>query len=1055
MGLGQDFWEIIRSQASVDPTVAGLSALRGKKVAVDLSYWICQLDGTKLKKVAQLHGRGSRFHSRMKPHLRNLFFRVVKLVARPSISSKEEKKGGAEVKERPRVGALPVFVVDGRPPVIKLRARLERFYRLEGVPFTPADIDEALAAGAGASGERNGAFRKKVEECVVVLDAECRALGRKGGLDYALHGRMTAAASQGSIRWPRLQLFQMELLELMGMPVLRAHGEAEALCAQLDCTRAVDACVTPDSDAFLHGARTVIKQAECWTTLEGRVATHGECPWTFNGMLPGLCEKTAALVQHPMVEMYRVADIESQLGLTRRHLVALALLLGCDYNSKGVGGIGKAAAIRLVRAFPGDEILDRLRGWGGGELPSPAEMRRSSGTHLPAGTAEEDDEDNNYGGAAEMGCGPCPSQHPGGESQGQSRRPGGKRPPHCGNCGHPGKVNEHRGHGCALCSASDEGGGAGGEGGGGGCRKKVKGFACACSWCARDGKECARRKEAAWWQKLCSLMAATRDFPDERIVTTYLVSSAASRLAGTPFSSTAEARGATLTWQAPDMPGLEDFLSEHLNFGPIYTRQKALPLLSHFCLTERAAKLWKLGGAGPALSRGSLDHDDACAINGQYVPSQIVRTKKDCGEMLYRLRWQAVGGAEREVADADWLGVRASLLVAKAREEMMRKGSVVIVVHGAAGEEGRLVARRWEAGPDGEAEEEKGKEVGQVEEAEAEGEGEGEAKAEAEEEEEDGEGEGEDGDEEEEDKGYEEAEARTAGRGHQQRGWMKTSPSSMDLELVTDESMELVRRACPEIARQFEDEQAAKELQKQEREMRKKRKAREQGPSPAQRSLLSYFQAAKVPTNSKRQRQLSASSGPATTANAAGNVRAEAAAAFQAMPERRRMGITAVTSLTYPTYPAHRMTTSLSLSAAAPLWPLMPMGATWRAKHGAQWLPLTLVCVKTQEVAQIELCWVGTLGALALAAVIVGAEAATAAAIPWASATGQKLQKGSGRAGGGIPRQDAGARKTSRSATAAKAADFGRAQLKIDDLFGRPRKARIAIVSADTGWPAS
>lgn len=43
------------------------------------------------------------------------------------------------------------------------------------------------------------------------------------------------------------------------MPVMRAKWEAEALCAELDREGWVDACVTPDSDAFLHGAKCIIK----------------------------------------------------------------------------------------------------------------------------------------------------------------------------------------------------------------------------------------------------------------------------------------------------------------------------------------------------------------------------------------------------------------------------------------------------------------------------------------------------------------------------------------------------------------------------------------------------------------------------------------------------------------------------------------------------------------------------------------------------------------------------------------------------------------------------
>lgn len=43
------------------------------------------------------------------------------------------------------------------------------------------------------------------------------------------------------------------------MPVLKASGEAEGLCAQLNKEGHVDACITSDSDAFLFGAKCIIK----------------------------------------------------------------------------------------------------------------------------------------------------------------------------------------------------------------------------------------------------------------------------------------------------------------------------------------------------------------------------------------------------------------------------------------------------------------------------------------------------------------------------------------------------------------------------------------------------------------------------------------------------------------------------------------------------------------------------------------------------------------------------------------------------------------------------
>lgn len=49
------------------------------------------------------------------------------------------------------------------------------------------------------------------------------------------------------------------LLDSLGIPWLKAEGEAEALCATLNKHGLVDAVVTSDGDAFLYGARTVYR----------------------------------------------------------------------------------------------------------------------------------------------------------------------------------------------------------------------------------------------------------------------------------------------------------------------------------------------------------------------------------------------------------------------------------------------------------------------------------------------------------------------------------------------------------------------------------------------------------------------------------------------------------------------------------------------------------------------------------------------------------------------------------------------------------------------------
>ncbi|XP_044417495.1 flap endonuclease GEN-like 1 [Triticum aestivum] len=143
MGVRGGFWKALQPYARQE----GMGYLRGRRVAVDLSSWIVSAMSTK------------------SPTRRNIFFRTLSLFS--------------------KVGAFPVFVVDGMPSPLKAKATSE-------------------------------AFTRCVHECV-------------------------------------------QLLGHMRMPILRAKGEAEALCAQLNREGKVDACITSDSDAFLCGATTVIK----------------------------------------------------------------------------------------------------------------------------------------------------------------------------------------------------------------------------------------------------------------------------------------------------------------------------------------------------------------------------------------------------------------------------------------------------------------------------------------------------------------------------------------------------------------------------------------------------------------------------------------------------------------------------------------------------------------------------------------------------------------------------------------------------------------------------
>ncbi|KAF5400732.1 Flap endonuclease GEN 1 [Paragonimus heterotremus] len=120
------------------------------------------------------------------------------------------------------------------------------------------------------------------------------------------------------------------LLNALGVPWVQSPGEAEAMCAMLNSSERVDACITNDGDAFLYGASTVYRHF----TMDCRDAS---------------------------VRVYRSSRVREELHFSQRLLVVLGILLGCDYWPTGVAGVGKAGVHRLIgplRSLPDAELMD-------------------------------------------------------------------------------------------------------------------------------------------------------------------------------------------------------------------------------------------------------------------------------------------------------------------------------------------------------------------------------------------------------------------------------------------------------------------------------------------------------------------------------------------------------------------------------------------------------------------------------------------------------------------------------------------------------------------------
>ncbi|XP_016897578.2 probable flap endonuclease 1 homolog, partial [Cynoglossus semilaevis] len=108
----------------------------------------------------------------------------------------------------------------------------------------------------------------------------------------------------------------LHLLKLLGVPVIQAPGDAEALCAKLVMDRIVDAAASEDMDTLPFGASTLIRQLKA--------------------------KKDSDVVE------YSLPKVLEKLQITHKEFVDLCILLGCDYCDK-ITGLGPKRALTLIQ----------------------------------------------------------------------------------------------------------------------------------------------------------------------------------------------------------------------------------------------------------------------------------------------------------------------------------------------------------------------------------------------------------------------------------------------------------------------------------------------------------------------------------------------------------------------------------------------------------------------------------------------------------------------------------------------------------------------------------
>ena len=122
-----------------------------------------------------------------------------------------------------------------------------------------------------------------------------------------------------------------ELLEAMGIAVVQAPGEGEMQCAELVKEGKAYAVGSQDYDAIVVGADRLIQNLT--------LARKRKTPSGFVYISP---------------EIIEYKKILNELGIDSDQLICLAILVGTDFNPKGVRGIGpkKALGIAGTKKYP-------------------------------------------------------------------------------------------------------------------------------------------------------------------------------------------------------------------------------------------------------------------------------------------------------------------------------------------------------------------------------------------------------------------------------------------------------------------------------------------------------------------------------------------------------------------------------------------------------------------------------------------------------------------------------------------------------------------------------
>lgn len=153
------------------------------------------------------------------------------------------------------------------------------------------------------------------------------------------HPTYTFSTKEARLQLTKDRALLRQLLDELGIPWIVAPGEAGAQCCSLELQGLVDAVWSQDSDCPMFGSKIWLRD-KCiprQSLYDNRNKAHAK----------KAAKEVRVVYSH---------DLQAKLRLKREGLVALALLVGGDYEPKGLPGCGAVNGLKVAKSGIGASL---------------------------------------------------------------------------------------------------------------------------------------------------------------------------------------------------------------------------------------------------------------------------------------------------------------------------------------------------------------------------------------------------------------------------------------------------------------------------------------------------------------------------------------------------------------------------------------------------------------------------------------------------------------------------------------------------------------------------